>query len=753
MTEIPMEIDPGLGKTDQVGLRMRCLNDMQAEAVHRTLRTQFPGTSTLMRSFHPDYSHFVYVQANETAVRNKWPSIEAMVIGTSVVASGPAQVSRPVTKAAQGQTSRSGTRAPQGQQLEDLLAWRHRFREVVRQIHDDIPASSAPTQEVTLSWVEQQIQAGRAAEVEALLLQPNLISPSSALRAQIALYSRTEQVEKVVALYEARRDEVLGLPVSGMLAEQLISAYIQFARESEAQDALRTAQQIAQTLLPELERLRQAAGVRQLLQKTFTSPEPAQAAVLPLSEELAQIVQIQPGLQIERLKELQRHHPQTLSIPLALAAAYEADGLTDQALETYRTAPTVTPEDQAEVLLRSATLLLEAGRYYDVIERIPQVNASSALDGLRGAALFYLGQRETARPYLERAWNGGVCEQHVLLALARLRTSSGDLERGAEPYRRLLDVADALLNADDYAEICTVAYFGGFGDLPTEQIVSYCDEYVRRAGAQLHTLARTEEILHLRTQQRESLGDSTLLQEAYADWLEYLADSGAVDALNKVFAELEGLSRRQKISNEQRFNLLEMIEPHAGRLDSLRLALVNEYQHIAVSELERTLRHNQPLPVYLHDLKRALHFLDRDYADFVSEYIDEQRRALDERGQQVPGEPIEAEPVLDLSAVRLALVGGHIATRREVERSLRENYGLVHFAEVAPSSEDHVDRGRVLERVGESDIIAVITGYTGHDLTTIVRDLQQNDKIQGRVLWLKSRGKSGVVREIITFIS
>ena len=109
--------------------------------------------------------------------------------------------------------------------------------------------------------------------------------------------------------------------------------------------------------------------------------------------------------------------------------------------------------------------------------------------------------------------------------------------------------------------------------------------------------------------------------------------------------------------------------------------------------------------------------------------------------------------VTSLAGVSLSIVGGHVATRREVERELREHHELTDFLEVAPSSEDHVDRARVRDRVAGRDLVAVIAGYTGHDLTNLVRELQRAGEITGRLIWPKCRGKSGVVREILAAAS
>jgi len=90
-----------------------------------------------------------------------------------------------------------------------------------------------------------------------------------------------------------------------------------------------------------------------------------------------------------------------------------------------------------------------------------------------------------------------------------------------------------------------------------------------------------------------------------------------------------------------------------------------------------------------------------------------------------------------------------VATRREVERELREQHGLTDYLEVPPSSEGHIDRGLVRDRTTGRDLVVVITGYTGHDLTNIVRDLQRTGDIASPVIWPACRGKSGVVREIL----
>jgi len=103
----------------------------------------------------------------------------------------------------------------------------------------------------------------------------------------------------------------------------------------------------------------------------------------------------------------------------------------------------------------------------------------------------------------------------------------------------------------------------------------------------------------------------------------------------------------------------------------------------------------------------------------------------------------------DLSGLRLALVGGHSATRRGVIQELKGRYGLKHCVEIPRMTESNTNRSRVKAKIGRCDLVVIITGYMGHRLSEIVYSLKAADSLAGDVLQLNCRGKSGVVREII----
>ncbi|MGF1512368.1 MAG: hypothetical protein ACFB5Z_01540 [Elainellaceae cyanobacterium] len=137
---------------------------------------------------------------------------------------------------------------------------------------------------------------------------------------------------------------------------------------------------------------------------------------------------------------------------------------------------------------------------------------------------------------------------------------------------------------------------------------------------------------------------------------------------------------------------------------------------------------------------------------YVSESSEEETAGL---SKQSAAKAIESaiegalESDSDLSWLRLALVGGHSATRRGVIQELKGRYGLKHCVEIPRMTESNTNRSRVKAKIRHCDLVVIITGYMGHRLTEIVYSLKAADALAGEVLQLSCRGKSGVVREII----
>ncbi|ASC69565.1 hypothetical protein XM38_004920 [Halomicronema hongdechloris C2206] len=108
---------------------------------------------------------------------------------------------------------------------------------------------------------------------------------------------------------------------------------------------------------------------------------------------------------------------------------------------------------------------------------------------------------------------------------------------------------------------------------------------------------------------------------------------------------------------------------------------------------------------------------------------------------------------IDVSGIKLALVGGHDATRRGVIDELTRQHGLAKWVELPPFSKHSLGRSNIKAKIHDCDLVVLITGYMKHKQTDSIMQLRKVECLSGDVLLLNCRGKSGVVREILAYIS
>lgn len=740
---IQRAIDPSGGWDDQVGLRLGCSAD-EARAIHRALRALFRGRmSPVFPSRGGGLPFTILVPATEQDLAQRWDEVLRLA-GLSGApgpaapppAAAPAQgAPAPPAPAPSPHTSTARERRP-----GDPSTWEQRFRAALKVVLDSESRATSPA-----------VAAGATPDSEDLgedgddLLLASL-PPASRLRARVARYALRGRHEQIVALCAQRRQEVLALPASELLVSQLLDAHLGEARRLSEATLAAAGRDLALAFLPELERLRQADGVRaRLRQAEEAGATGAGATPATLAEQIAALISVAPAERLGPLGELRGRYPAAAAVRVALADAHAALGDVERALELYRSGRAAD-----DVVDRVAELLLSVGRPREALAELEgRGELSSRLAGLRGAALIALGETSGARPLLERAWGQGERSAPVALAYARALASAGDLEGAAEPYQLALEATPDALGADDLWAMVEIAAGAGYGILSGEEEAAYLDRYIERAGRRLRERPDATAILRRRVELRRAAEVPERLQASLADWLEHLAERGDREQLSAAMRQLGALRREGAVSLQGQFDLLEGVEPIVAGAPGGADLLALEYQSIAVEELVRSLRQGRPMPAYVADLRRALHFLSRELADDLTRAIEAERQALTERSMAAPTNDVEASPAASLAGVRLAIVGGHVAMRREVEAELRERHGLVEYTEVAPSSEAHVDRDLVRDRTTGRDLVVVVAGYTGHDLTGHVRDLQRAGEIAGRVIWPRCRGKSGVVREIL----
>ena len=733
MIAIPLEVAQDTRKPERAGLHFRCDGTVDPELVRQELRRHFRNrVSGLLPSFRgaAGYTHFLYVTATVEQVRVAWPIIETALDH----------------RAEEMRASRSALQSRATGTYQD---WQRRFRLAVERIEAELPpGTSVPD----VAWGGHQ----RAA-IQVPVVEPPSPEPTEgrALRAQIARYFAAGREADVVLLYETRRDEILALPLSGLLAEQLVGSYLATEQGHGQGDRRWTAQKVAHDLLPELERLRQAEGTRRLLRE-ITPVEMPEPEGLPLSEQLAQLLAVEPAARIPMLETLLATHERATAARFALANAHESLGNLPAALAQLAAIGPETPGERIAVLRRQADLLLEAERYEEVIALLGERKLPQSLAGLRGVALARIGRYDAAHAALLASWPESGRDRAsapVVLELARSHWRRGEQAAAAGPYAALLNWRSESLGATDYLAIGLLVYCGvGFDELPGEQLADYDDRFAARAGWREFLLPEAADALQRRVEFGRLVGDPERLAGAYEDLFDCLLLQQQLEPLQRAMAALGADRRGGKLTAERQFHALEGLENVLNSLPGLAPILVAEYTTIATDEATTTLRRGRPLPSYIGDTLRALHFLDRRAADALLEWLATERQALIERDQPIPEREIEEASSLDLSRLRLALVGGHVATRREVLRHLGERHGLLTAVEIAPSSEARVDRGSVVAAIASSEHIAVITGYLGHDVSAIVRSLQEAGALTGRVHWLRCRGKSGVVRELIQIL-
>lgn len=494
------EIDLNLGRAEQVGLRFRCESESQAEKIHLLLRQENLKIDRLMKSFHEKYTHFIYVSGTEPHLRE---------IMTKVLNS--CQIS---TTARDTETLRE-----QKKTLQTFKAWQSKFTLAVKKLNSDSFHSIAHTQEINANNLDETLELGRTSEIEQQLLEQNNHGNSSSLRTLITLYVQTDRPEQVVELWKYQRSKILALPVSGRLVEQLVRAHIQYSQQTNIAEAICSAQQIAQEFLPELERLRQANGVRQLLHQALEPQElPPTIIGATLNEQLVKLLEIEPGERIFQLESLYNKYPKAINVLITLAESYTAIGKIEEALKFYRS----IPEQTEEIQFRQLSLLLDRGHFQDVLSQLPTSieRLSPILSGLRGIALYAVGERVKSRQFLEKAWYEDRNNLKVLLALARIWTKAGDPIQAGAAYQILQDSGDRLFRLEDYILITGVADSGGFGDISSKQKTNYYKKCIIESISYLLILDEMIKIFKVQAKLWLFPQDFEEVISAYSNWLD-----------------------------------------------------------------------------------------------------------------------------------------------------------------------------------------------------------------------------------------
>lgn len=238
-----------------------------------------------------------------------------------------------------------------------------------------------------------------------------------------------------------------------------------------------------------------------------------------------------------------------------------------------------------------------------------------------------------------------------------------------------------------------------------------------------------------------------------AYWIESAIYRHSLDAFRSITTFI---LRQEQWPFEARFTLIDPLEAEIVEhieAKGLKGELANAYVTHLVSEIDRCIRLQQPLPSYADDLRRALYYLDPKQFDFIDYYIresieDARKRALVETEFTLVPEPVR----LDLRGKRITLIGGNERVRRQVEQLVYDQFSLEDLREVAPSWEQRVDKEKVKYAVNGADLIVVVWKQMKHDMKDAL-DTCLDKKQKQLVRYPLGHGTSSIIRVIHDFFA
>jgi len=200
---------------------------------------------------------------------------------------------------------------------------------------------------------------------------------------------------------------------------------------------------------------------------------------------------------------------------------------------------------------------------------------------------------------------------------------------------------------------------------------------------------------------------------------------------------LSGLFRRARKENDALVQRLAMLRADYNQLRQDTHVLLNQ----ADRDMEALRETNAGLAKEFDDLQLRVWELEQQVKELLL-YIARVMGTAD--SNEAAGEAVP-----NLSWVRLALVGGHPATQREVINELALIHGLQRWVIVPPSRECSFKKAVLKGKLEGCDLIVIITGYMNHSLTQAVFGLKNSGALKGKVVLLNFRGKTGVVSEVL----
>lgn len=441
--------------------------------------------------------------------------------------------------------------------------------------------------------------------------------------------------------------------------------------------------------------------------------------------------------EIERFKRCY-----TENHPLIYEPAYDVDDLIPRLSVPPVDSPPSPPVDP-EQRIKQVEAYITAQQYDRVVASVHPDEQLRALRGLLGIALARSGSANEALEHLAYAWLQGERRVAVARELATLCQEHEVYELAAGPYQELLKSAPDTLTAADYLMIAQLVLLEEFGLIDTERQIEYVDMFCAMATPkQLHTIDAID-IGRENLKLCRHVDNPTVLLAAYQHMCDSLLGSAGLEEIMALLNDVALDHKEHRLTGEQWFDILEEITYYHDMYPGVHGAVVDGYVNMLNKEIEIALSKGSPLPVYTTDARRMLKVLDTARYDELWDRYEKRLGEFQKRELLVAPLLVEEDCFVPLNGKRIALVGGHDTTRSEVRHELEKVGGSV--VEVPPGK--RFDEKSVRDKVRNCNLVVLIVGYMGHDLSTIVDKNSATEK--GHILRIPYRGKSGVCREIM----
>ncbi|MBT9317081.1 hypothetical protein [Leptothoe spongobia] len=221
------------------------------------------------------------------------------------------------------------------------------------------------------------------------------------------------------------------------------------------------------------------------------------------------------------------------------------------------------------------------------------------------------------------------------------------------------------------------------------------------------------------------------------------------------------LTQQLAQAHTQYTDLQKAFNDQQQELDARQQALADHQQELENSRQQYS-ELWQELDAWVTDSDAQIQFLKRELRNRTSALtnceanlntVQQSNLAAIQARSTAPITNEPTTPVITLADWKIGFVGGHEATRRVVIQTLRSDYGLVYTAVEIPSHREvSTSQKQLKQKLADCDLIVSIVRYSNHSLTKSLMQLKEKGGLKGKILTPNSRGVSGVVRDILSFI-